>query len=130
MTSPDKRKPIEGKLGQPKFVVAVIRDGVCDVEGFLAALPERAYAQFRVRFERYCTVGFLRSPDHWRKLQVDKKQPDVWEMKVHVGPGYRLFGIVEGNTFVATHGSEKPKKNGLGRHVKRAREDYQQSCAG
>lgn len=127
MTSPGERKLIAGKVGQQKFVMAVVKDGECGVERFLADLPKRANAQFSVLFERYCAVGFLRSPDHWRRLQVDKKKPDVWEMKVHFNPGYRLYGVVEGNTFVATHGSEKPKKNALEQHVKRARDDYEQN---
>jgi putative component of toxin-antitoxin plasmid stabilization module len=106
------------------MVVAVTTDGVCEVEQFLAALPARAKAQFKSRFEHYCAVGYLRNPDQMRKLQCDEDKPPVHEMKIPDGPGYRLFGIVEDNLFVATHGAKKPKESTLKKHAKRARDAY------
>ncbi|MFL0158588.1 hypothetical protein [Mycobacteroides chelonae] len=130
MTSPGGRKLLEGRSGDPRKIVAVVRDGVCDVEQFLSALPDRAKAQFKARFERYCQVGHLRSPDEWRRLQADDERPLVYELKISHGPGYRLFGIVEGRVFVATHGVKKPKESDLKRHAKKAREVFQRNVAG
>ncbi|AXH48373.1 RelE-like toxin [Gordonia phage Floral] len=125
MTSPSgDRKTIYGHQGLRKMVVAVVEEGACEVEQFLADLPERARAQFFVRFRMYCEHGRLRNPDQMRKLQVDTDRPPVHEIKVPDGPGYRLFGIEEAGKFVATHGAKKPKEKALRKHVNRARSTY------
>ncbi len=130
MTSPGERKLLEGKSGDPRKIVAVVRNGVCEVEQFLSDLPARAKTQFKARFERYCQVGFLRNPDEMRRLQADSDRPHVHEIKVFDGPGYRLFGVVDGKVFVATHGVKKPKESDLKKHAKKAREEYQKNIAG
>lgn len=108
-----------------RMVIAVIRNGECEVDDFLSALPPRAKSQFQTRFERYCEVGFLRNPDQMRRIDVDERKPHVYEIKVPDGPGYRLFGIVEASgLFVATHGAPKPKQSALKSHVTKSRDHY------
>lgn len=100
---------------------AVIEGGVCEAEDFLAALGPRQQAQFQARIERLTEIGFLRSPEEMRQLRVDG-DPPIHEIKVHAGPGYRLYVVRYGTDWVATHGREKPKGKKVPAEVKRARE--------
>ena len=40
-----------------------------------------------------------------------KKEFIVSEFKVPRGPGFRIFAVLEKDTYVLTHGCKKPKKN-------------------
>ncbi|MFW0790054.1 hypothetical protein [Gordonia sp. CPCC 205333] len=119
------RAVLHQEAGCRTVIMGVTRDGKCEVEEFLAGLPPKAQDKFLALFERYCKIGYLRSPDVMRLIQAPGAPP-VHEIKVHWGPGYRLFGVVDGDAFVATHGARKPKK--LPSHVKRARDRYAESC--
>ena len=95
--------------------------GTCDADVFLGKLDVRAQVKFQARFERLTEIGYLRSPDEMRNLQVPG-QPDVHEIKVHYGPGYRLYIIRLGIDWMATHGCEKPKNRHVPAQAEKARD--------
>lgn len=108
----------QGERGQ---VVGVeLPDGTCPAEAFLAGLGERPQAQFKAALERLTQVGWLRSPDVMRDLEVPG-EPKIWEIKVHYGPGYRLYVVRRQTDWIATHGGTKPKNKRVAAEAKRAR---------
>lgn len=104
---------------------AVSKGDVCDVAVWLESLDDAAQSAFKSRFEHLCDVGRLRSPGSWRAL--DK---GVFEVKVHAGPGYRLYMLRDGNDFMATHGRVKPKPNRVAAEVKKARRMFDEYLKG
>lgn len=94
--------------------------GVCEAEDFLRALDMPAQTKFQARFERLTAVGYLRSPDEMRRLQV-AGSPEVQEIKVNHGPGYRLYVIRHGLDWLATHGAKRPKDKNVPTEVAKAR---------
>lgn len=74
---------------------------------------------------RLAEVGWLRSPEFMRRLQVPG-EPPVEEIKAHSGPGYRLYVIKEGINWVATHGRKKPKDRRVKREAERSRQIYEE----
>jgi len=107
-----------GSLG----VVCGVRcsDGSCPAEEFLAGLDARAQAQFMARFERLADGHGLISPDQYRQLHV-AGLPVIWEIKVHAGPGWRLYGVPIKRDWIATHGVRRPKDKAIVKEVKRSR---------
>lgn len=99
-------------------------DGSCPAETFLAGLGPAAQTQFMARFERWADGHRLINPDQYRQLQVPGT-PVIWEMKVHAGPGWRLYGVPTRRDWVATHGTKKPKDKDLPKEVKRSRVIFQ-----
>lgn len=53
-----------------------------------------------------------------------KGDPVVHEIKVHHGPGYRLYVIRHGRDWIATHGRKKPRDKHVCKEAKRAREAF------
>lgn len=106
-------------------VVAVIRaDGSCPAKEFL---DEVKIAQLEMRIESFCAMGTLRTPEAFRRLDVDDRKPAIWEIKSDKGPGYRLYGVRLGQRFVATHGTPKRKGTRAVRiEVERARTIYEE----
>jgi putative component of toxin-antitoxin plasmid stabilization module len=102
--------------GRTLTLYAVAPKGVCEVYDWLTGLDDAAQTAFLSRFEHLCEVGRLRSPGHWRQLDAG-----VFEIKVHCGPGYRLYMLRDGNNFIATRGCKKPKDGKVGAEVRRAR---------
>jgi len=103
----------------------VLPTGESPALDFLRGLDEAAQAAFKARFERLTGFGFLRSPEAWRRLDV-AGSPAVYEIKVHKGPGYRLYVIRHDPTlWVATHGRKKPKDKAVPGEVSRARGLYE-----
>lgn len=111
----------------PRGVIIGVRtsEGACPAEKFLAGLDARGQAKFGALFERLTTVGFLRSPELMRDIQ-DGRQPKVWEIKAHVGPGWRLYVIQDENRWCATHGCKKPKDSRVPVEANRARKIYEE----
>jgi putative component of toxin-antitoxin plasmid stabilization module len=91
------------------------KEGVCEVDDWLDALEDRAFAAFEARFTHLCAIGHLRATEQWRYLD-----DDVFEIKVHTGPGYRLYMLRDGNDFTATHGRKKPDDRKVKRETKKA----------
>src|SRR5665647_3727326 len=119
--------PTERLAAGPKgrVVSLVLPTGESPARDFLLDLDDAAQAAFRARFERLTGVGFLRSPEAWRRLEVTGS-PAVFEIKVHKGPGYRLYVIRHEQTlWVATHGCKKPKDKAVPGEVSRARGLYE-----
>jgi putative component of toxin-antitoxin plasmid stabilization module len=86
-------------------------------------LDAREQARFRALLERLCSVGFLRAPEDMRRLEV-AGDPSVSEVKVHSGPGYRLYLVPEHRRWIATHGCKKPKDKLVARQVTKSRKMY------
>lgn len=95
------------RSGIKAVVVAVVRaDGSCPAKEFL---DEVRVAQLEMRIEFLCATGTLKTPEAFRRLDVDDKKPVVWEIKADKGPGYRLYGVRLGPKLVLTHGTTKRK---------------------
>lgn len=95
------------RSGIKAAVVAVVRvDGSCPAREFL---DEVRVAQLETRIEFLCATGTLKTPEYFRRLDVDDKKPPVWEIKADKGPGYRLYGVRLGPKLVLTHGTTKKK---------------------
>lgn len=120
-TSKDKTSLTEELQDGPAKTIQGIVDatGICAARVFLESLSAQSQAQFKARFERYCQVGYLRSPNEWRMIHESDASPRVHEIKTR--NGYRLFGVELGDTFFASHGAKKPKKNKVAQHAERAR---------
>lgn len=116
-----------GSLG--RIVGAIRKDGSCPSEDFLRGLESLGQAQFKTRFERLTTLGHLRSPEHYRPLQVPGT-PRVWEIKISAGKGLRLYVVphhmtlADDRLWVATHGAPKPKDKQVPAQVHLARTIY------
>lgn len=98
-----------------------LADGTSPALEFLSGLRPRAQAQFKAALERLTGVGWLRSPETMRQLEVPG-EPKVHEIKAHDGPGYRLYVVRQGTTWIATHGCRKPSDKRVPAEVARARE--------
>lgn len=119
-----KQPPVRilGHGDRGQVVALELPNGASPAETFLAELPSRPQAQFKAAIERLVQVGWLRSPDVMRILDVDG-EPKVSEIKAHYGPGYRLYVVRRHTTWIATHGGPKPSNNRrVAAEVNRARE--------
>jgi putative component of toxin-antitoxin plasmid stabilization module len=105
--------------GDKLTLYAIIDQGVCHADEWLRGLCDQAQAQFRARFERLTTVGYLRSPQEWRHLGSG-----VHEIKVRAGPGYRLYVVQQQRDWVATHGRKKPSDRKVPKEVSKARQIF------
>lgn len=113
--------PLELYAGSHGKVMAVrLPNGSLPALDFLNSLPPRAQESFKALFARQLDSGHLLTDTRFRWIEDGKKKkPDVCEWKVHNPRALRLFGIREGSTWYATHGSNKP---GEVRGIKRASE--------
>ncbi|HVF20748.1 MAG TPA: hypothetical protein VNA14_10945 [Mycobacteriales bacterium] len=113
--------------GAQRRIVAVrAAGGLCHAEDFLNGLRERqkrAYVQFTVRLSKLAEVGWLRNPEDVRPVE-DGESPTVWEIKAHDGPGWRLYGIQDGDTWYLTHGRKKPGDRRVASEAAKARQIY------
>jgi putative component of toxin-antitoxin plasmid stabilization module len=103
-------------------VIGVVVDGICGAADSLRSLPEKAQSRFLVVIERLIATGQIRDETTFRRIQ--DKFGDVWEMKAHVGPGYRLFLIHSGPIWFATHARKKPKDSQYVSEAARARDIF------
>lgn len=94
---------------------------------FLGSLPQPPIkTKFAGLFERLLRDGEIRNEELFRRLTVPG-DPPVWEWKVHLGPGYRLFGIQHpSGDWYATHGRAKPKPSQVRTEADRARRIYKE----
>jgi hypothetical protein len=117
------RKPLKGGAALTLYAV-VNEDGVCGAEEWLAGLSTGAQGQFMACFEQLTAVGFLRGEERMHPTK-GSGAPVVQEIKVHDGPGYRLYVIKQGRDWVATHGCKKPRNNKqVAREAKKARDIF------
>lgn|GEM_PF-2123461 len=116
-----KQNDVSLASGAKGVIVGVrLPSGRCPARDFLESLDNQAQAQFKARFERLTSVGFLRNPESIRPLEVPGA-PKVWEIKAPAGPGWRLYVIREQTTWVATHGKAKPPNKKVSGEARRAR---------
>lgn len=106
----------------------VFADGSCPADRFLnEEIPLEARAAFEGRMRNYGARGWLRNPEQMRDISEGQKakradNETVSEMKVDKGPGYRLYGVKRGNTFLVTHGMPKPKDKLVAAEAKKTRQ--------
>jgi putative component of toxin-antitoxin plasmid stabilization module len=105
--------------GSALNVEAVVIGGRCLATDFLEGLEARTRARFYTLFERLANVGSLRNPDEMR--QIKSKGTPVFEVKCHLGPGYRMYGRFDAGVFMITHGRTKPKDRAVADEAERAR---------
>ncbi len=118
--------------GDALAVVAIRRpNGSCPVLDWAETLTDVQWAAIQSRVEMFAHRGWLKSPGQVRKLadsDADKGLPVVWEIK-HAGQNLRLYLVdfsAGDRVAYVTHGTTKPKKNGVAREVTRARSIYQE----
>lgn len=92
-----------------------------ELEKFLGCLRRQAREELHNKLRTLASTGKLRTPESFRCLR-DKKHPPVYEIKVHDGPGHRLYLIhTEGNYWRVTHGCKKPKDSKVSVEIAKAR---------
>jgi hypothetical protein len=118
--------------GDALAVVAIRRpNGSCPVLDWATTLTDSQWAGIQARVEMFAHRGWLKSPGQVRKLADDdpaKGLPAVLEIK-HTGHNLRLYLVAFSagdKVAYVTHGTTKPKKNGVAREVARARSIYQE----
>lgn len=104
-----------------KLFAVRLPDGTCPASEFLTGLDGHAQAEFKARLGRLTQVGWLRSPELMRRLEVPGT-PSVHEVKAHRGRGFRLYLIQHGADWMATHGRPKPSDRRVAAEAERARE--------
>jgi putative component of toxin-antitoxin plasmid stabilization module len=109
--------------GGRRFLGVVLESGACPTLDFLNDLSPKASTKMKATIEKLIQDGQITNREIFRKLQIDG-QPAVWEMKVHEGPGYRLFCIQSGTDWYATHGCRKPSDRRLPFEVGAARKCF------
>jgi hypothetical protein len=100
--------------------------GGCPSLDWLAGLSDREQAGMQSRLTRLAEVGWLVTPEAFKKLTSDGREPVVYEVK-HVGLNLRLYVVKGNHVFYATHGGKKPKKNRVAGEIAKARSIYQES---
>lgn len=95
-------------------------DGSCPAGEFFDGLDARAKAKMSGVMERLAAVGKIANSEAMHK--VSSPGSAVYELKVHDGPGYRMYGCYRGkNRFLVTHGRKKPSNKEVAGEAKRAR---------
>jgi len=107
--------------GPTRTVLALERDGRCETQEFLSALPERAVRSIDGVMQRLAEVGRAgKGEERFRHLRGP-----VYEMKEH-SSGVRLYCFLSGRVLVCTHGS--PKRAGRARlnlEIEKVMETYE-----
>lgn len=94
--------------GPTRTVLAFERDGRCETQEFLSALPERAVRSLDAVMQRLAEVGRAgKGEERFRHLRGP-----VYEMKEH-SSGVRLYCFLSGRALVCTHGG--PRRAGRAR---------------
>lgn len=92
------------------FTIGGNRDEAAE---FLLSCGERVQARFRRYLTRIRDGQSIRSPEAIRHLQTVSSGSlagaRVYELKVHDGPGWRLYLVRYNGRWYVTHGRKKPK---------------------
>lgn len=94
-------------------------DGRVPAQEFLHDLNAQSRAAFYVIFEHLADVGRIHNTERFRQLRGSAQ---IWEFKVHHGPGWRMWGTFHDAGMVVTHGARKPHGRRLEQQVNRAEE--------
>jgi hypothetical protein len=100
-----------------------LEDGTCPALEFLGSLQLQPRQPFKALAIRLCAHGTLMNEDHFRRL-VLSGGPPVYEFKVHVGPGWRLYVVQGGPCWYVTHGRRKPSDRKVRAEADKAREYF------
>lgn len=122
-TQPGEVVLAEGPKG--RVIGLVLPTGACPARQFLVGLGTREQARFAALLERLTQIGYLRATAEMRRLEVSG-DPAIHEIKVHTGPGFRLYVVQGHREWVATHGIKKPKDKAVPGEVARARAMYKE----
>lgn len=97
-------------------------DGVVPATEYLDGLSPGARAKFRVVAERLAATGVMTNIERFHQIRHGG-DPQVYEIKVHDGPGHRFYCVRRERMWIVTHGGRKPRNNKLyGVEVKRCHE--------
>ncbi len=117
---------LELRRGDSRRLLGVRRpNGRCEAAEFLDALEPRLQNRFKALIDRLLEQGKITNQELFRRLQVPGT-PAVWEFKVHVGKGWRLYSIQTGQDWLATHGGPKVPNKQVAAQAERARMIFEQ----
>ena len=112
------------------------RDNVFTISGangkdegleFICSLDKRAQARFQFMLRKLSDGHHLKSPEHMRHLSSNDPEhrgAHVHELKVSLGPGWRLYVVQWNGSWYVTHGLRKPKDNKVPQQIARAFETF------
>lgn len=108
--------------GGRKTILFVRRaDGSVPAEDFLGGLKAKEAASFKALFKQLGDQGTIPNSERVLKIQTSD---DVWEFKVHIGSGWRMWGKYGPQGMFVTHGAKKPKPNKLTQQTRLAETIY------
>ena len=102
---------------------AVRYRGKAPAKDFLEGLERSSQNKFKAVIDELLTNGWITNRERFHKLHASGK-PDVYEMKVHDGGGMRLFCILHGSDWYATHGVISKPNRQLAEEIRKARRIY------
>jgi putative component of toxin-antitoxin plasmid stabilization module len=118
---------------QRTVVFAKLKDGSEPARLFYDSLMDDDKERFDGLFIQMCEHGALKNDQKFHPSVGEikcvqsngvVKEFVVSEFKVHRGPGYRIFAVLEKDTYVLTHGCKKPSKNQFATEKNRAQRFY------
>jgi putative component of toxin-antitoxin plasmid stabilization module len=128
----DPLNTIHWVRGQRAIAFAKLKDGSEPAKHFYESLADDDKDRFDGIFDRLCEHGIFRNDEKFHPdvgeikclHRGTSKAFTVSEFKVHTGPGYRIFAVRERDTYVLSHGCNKPKKKQFKFEIDRAGRIY------
>lgn len=91
---------------------------------FLAPLDVKVKARFAAMLKKLDAGERLKNPEHFRQIRGVEDTTGhgaaVFELKVSLGPGYRLYVVRYVGKWYVTHGRKKPKDRQVIAEARRA----------
>jgi putative component of toxin-antitoxin plasmid stabilization module len=117
---------------QRRIAFAKLKDGSEPAKQFYDSLTDDDKDHFDALFLWICDRGAITNDRKFHPSVGEIKCVHggsakgfvVSEFKVRRGPGYRIFAVLERDTYVLTHGCNKPKKKQFETEVARAERHY------
>lgn len=120
-----ERRGVEPVYDGPENIIFTVGDkrGKDEARDFLLSLSVLNRARFDRHLRKLNSGIHIQSPQLMRFLSSDDPHglgAQVHELKVHDGPGYRIYIVKYQGKWYLTHGGKKPKKNKVSTQISRA----------
>jgi hypothetical protein len=102
---------LEELYSEKHKVCVLVVDGRCDVRMYLGALSEREQSSLVAVMRLLAVQGFVANKERFNRLDSG-----IYEIKTR-RPPHRLYCFQDGNYWICTHGSRKPGKREMQRHI-------------